>query len=64
MTHEEKVQDLCDKIGALRDEIKAHAEDVDEAKCAALCETSAEVMTGLETAFSHYLNKSEVAWQD
>lgn len=64
MEHEAKVKELQGKIAALRDEIKQHAQIVDDPKCAALCETSAEVLTGLETAFTHYLNKSEAAWQN
>ncbi len=64
MTHDENVQDLRSKIAALRDELKSHAREVDNAKCAALCETSAEVLTGIETAFSHYMDKAESVWQD
>ena len=60
MDHNEKVQELQQKIKELRDEIKDHARKVDDPKCAALCETSAEVMTGLETAFEHFLNKTEI----
>lgn len=63
MNHEEKVQELRTKLMDLRDEIKAHAQEVDEPQCAALCETTSEVLTGLETAFGHYLDKSEAAWQ-
>jgi hypothetical protein len=58
-----KVQKLKVRIGELRDELRAHAEEVDDAKCAALCETSAEVMSGLETAFRHFTEKEEKAWQ-
>lgn len=63
MDHDEKVQELRAKLVGLRDEIKTHAQEVDDPKCAALCETSSEVLTGLETAFDHYLHKSEAAWQ-
>lgn len=63
MTHDEIVQDSQSKIVALRDEIRSHAQEVDESKCAALCETSAEVLTGIEAAFGHYLDKSEAVWQ-
>lgn len=64
MDHDEMVQDLQDKIATLRDELRSHAGEVDDPKCAALCETSAEVLSGLEAAFDHYRNKSEAAWQD
>lgn len=59
----EKVEELHKKIKELRDELKAHGELVEDPKCAALCETSAEVVSGLEEAFDHYINKSEKAWQ-
>lgn len=63
MNHDEIVQDLQRKLTTLRDELRNHANAVDDPKCAALCETSAEVLTGLETAFDHYRHKSEAAWQ-
>lgn len=47
----------------LRDELRQHGEQTGDPKCAALCETAAEVVGGLETAFDHYINKSEKAWQ-
>jgi hypothetical protein len=58
-----KTEDLHKRIKELRDDLGAHAEVTDDPKCAALCETSREVMAGLEKAFDHYLNKSEPAWQ-
>ena len=64
MNHDEIAQDLQRKLTTLRDELRNHANEVDDPKCAALCETSAEVLAGLETAFDHYRHKSEVAWQD
>jgi hypothetical protein len=64
MNHDEKVEELRDKIRELRDELRTHAQQVEDPRCAALCETSAEVAGGLEMAFDHYLNKSEVAWQE
>ncbi|HVZ11684.1 MAG TPA: hypothetical protein VG965_01515 [Patescibacteria group bacterium] len=56
-------QKLQRKVEELRDELKSHAAQVDDPKCAALCETSAEVLTGVDTAFDHFLNQSEKAWQ-
>lgn len=64
MEHDEKVEDLHERIRDLRDDLKAHAEEVGNPKCAALCETSAEVMGGLEAAFDHFLEKSEKVWED
>ncbi|MDQ5951764.1 MAG: hypothetical protein QG639_1045 [Patescibacteria group bacterium] len=58
-----KTQELHMKIKTLRDELKSHANVVEDVKCAALCETAGEVMGGLETAFDHFINKSEKAWQ-
>lgn len=59
----DKVEELHHKVRELRDELKAHAEVTDDPKCAALCETSGEVLGGVETAFDHYLQRSEKAWQ-
>ncbi len=59
----DKTQELHKKVKALRDELKKHANEVDDPKCAALCETSGEVLGGLEEAFDHFLQKSEKAWQ-
>lgn len=60
---DDKVEELRAKISALRDELRTHAEKVGDPKCAALCETSAEVLSGLEVAFQHYMAKGEKAWQ-
>ena len=46
--------------------IQHHRKDigkVDDAKGQALFETAAEVLSGLKTAFEHYEQKSERAWQ-
>jgi hypothetical protein len=63
MNNEQKVAELRDKLADLRAELREHGAEVDDAQCAALCETSAEVLAGLEMAFTHYLDKSEAAWQ-
>lgn len=60
---EAKVTELKEKLTQLKTELKNHASVVADPKCAALCETSAEAIGGLETAFQHYLNKEEEAWQ-
>ena len=36
---------------------------IDEPKAQALFETTAEVISGLDTAFKHYEEKSEDAWK-
>ena len=59
----DRTEELHKKVKALRDELKAHGAEVDDPKCAALCETSREVLGGLEEAFDHFLQKSEKAWQ-
>jgi hypothetical protein len=46
-------------IQHLRDDVKR----VDEPQARALFETAAEVITGLDTAFQHYEEKSEQAWK-
>jgi hypothetical protein len=47
----------------IKDHLREDIEKVDEPQFKALFETSAEVIGGLETAFSHYEQKSEKAWQ-
>lgn len=59
----DKTEELHKKIKELRDELRTHGAEVGDPKCAALCETSAEVLGGLEKAFDHFLQKSEKAWQ-
>jgi len=52
--------------GEFRELIQHLREDtkkVDEAKAKALFETAAEVISGLDTAFEHYEQKSEPAWK-
>jgi hypothetical protein len=46
-------------IEHLREDVKK----VEDPKAQALFETAAEVITGLETAFKHYEEKSEAAWK-
>lgn len=60
---EAKVTELKTKLQELKEELSAHSSEVDDPKCAALCETSAEVLGGLEQAFAHFLARSEKAWK-
>ena len=46
-------------IEHLREDVKK----VEDPKAQALFETAAEVITGLDTAFKHYDEKSEDAWK-
>ena len=49
------------------EELIEHAREdvarVEEPKFQALLETTAEVLSGLKTAFEHYEKKSEAAWR-
>lgn len=63
MDDEQIVHEIHEKIIGLRDELRDHAPQTEDPKCAALCETASEVLGGLEQAFDHFLHKSEEAWQ-
>lgn len=52
-------QRFDDLIAHLREDVNK----VDDPQAKALFETSAEVLTGLTTAFHHFEEKSEAAWQ-
>lgn len=45
------------------DHLRKDIEKVDDAKAKALFETSAEVINGIITAFSHYEEGKEEAWR-
>jgi hypothetical protein len=47
----------------LIDHLRSDIEKIDDPKAQALFETTAEVISGLDTAFEHYENKSESAWK-
>jgi hypothetical protein len=47
----------------LIDHLRGDINKIDEPKAQALFETTAEVITGLDTAFKHYEEKSENAWE-
>jgi hypothetical protein len=48
---------------ALIDHLREDVEKVEDPAAKALFETSAEVISGLEKAFSHYEAKTEPAWK-
>jgi hypothetical protein len=47
----------------LIDHLRRDVEKVDDPSAKALFETSAEVLTGLEKAFTYYEEKNEAAWR-
>ena len=47
----------------LIDHLRGDIKKMDEPKAQALFETTAEVISGLDTAFKHYEEKSENAWK-
>lgn len=51
------------QLQALHDLVKIHAQKVANPKCAALCETTAEVLGGLTMAYEHFHKNSELAWK-
>jgi hypothetical protein len=52
-------EELRELIEHLREDVKK----MEDPKAQALFETAAEVITGLDTAFKHYEEKSEAAWK-
>lgn len=56
-----------ERIKAMLMEVAAHARDdeavVTDPKALALFETTAEVLSGLATAYDHYEQRSEKAWR-
>ncbi len=54
-----KVKELHTKLRELRDEFEDHAQKTDNPQCEALCETTAEVLAGLEESFDEYLESGE-----
>jgi hypothetical protein len=51
------------ELRELINHLRGDVDKVEEPKAQALFETAAEVLTGLETAFTHYEEKSERAWK-
>ena len=57
--HTDNIKNEMQKI---IDHLRKDIKKVEDPQAKALFETSAEVMTGLVNAFSHYESKSEEAW--
>ena len=55
---------MSTKFADTIDHLRRDIDHVDEPKCKAMFETAAEVMGGLATAFKHYEQKSEAAWDE
>jgi hypothetical protein len=51
------------EFGELIEHLRRDINKIDEPKAQALFETTAEVISGLDTAFKHYEEKSENAWK-
>jgi len=54
---------IRDQLGDLIDHLRRDVDRVDEPRAQALFETSAEVLTGLRTAFEHFEQGTEEAWR-
>ena len=51
------------KFGELIEHLRGDIDKIDEPKAQTLFETAAEVISGLDTAFKHYEEKSKQAWK-
>jgi len=56
------IQKMQQRLQEIRDHLREDVEKVDEPQFKAMFETAAEVLGGLVTAFRHYEQKSERAW--
>lgn len=56
-------QKIHTQLEALIAHLRQDVKKVDAPKAQALFETSAEVLSGLTTAYAHYEEKSEEAWR-
>lgn len=57
------VQNIQTQLEALITHMRQDVKKVDDPKAQALFETSAEVLNGLKTAYVHFEQQSEAAWQ-
>ncbi len=58
-----RTANVRNKFRELIDHLRGDIKKIDEPKAQALFETTAEVISGLDTAFKHYEEKSENAWK-
>lgn len=59
----EHTANIKKEFRSLIDHLRRDVEKVDDPSAKALFETSAEVITGLERAFTDYEEKNEAAWR-
>jgi len=57
------VDNIRGELHALVEHLRKDAKIIDDPQTAAMFETSAEVIRGLEVAFEHLKAKAEPAWQ-
>jgi hypothetical protein len=60
----EHTQNIKEEFKKLSDHLREDVEKIDDPKAKALFEVSAEVIDGLEKAFTAYETKNESAWKD
>ena len=56
-------KNIREELQKLIDHLRGDIGKIDDPKAMALFETSAEVLTGLKTAFSHFEEAEEEAWK-
>jgi hypothetical protein len=56
-------RECSERIRGLIDHLRGDINKIDEPKAQALFETAAEVISGLDTGFKYYEEKSENAWK-
>jgi hypothetical protein len=59
----EHIANIKDEFGKLIDHLREDVEKVDDLRAKALFEVSAEVVTGLQKAFTDFEEKKEPAWR-
>ena len=57
------VEKIAGQLQELIDHLRSDIEKIDEPRCKAIFETSAEVLSGLQKALNDYETKSESAWR-
>lgn len=58
--HTAKIKEM---LNGIIEHARSDVDKVNDPKAQALFETTAEVLTGLKTAFDHFETRSEKAWQ-